>query len=89
MCVTCLGNNQHTHSSHRSCSVPIHNLYKHKNIGINTLVLNGNHRHVCMYENGKFISHTKSLGEEIVFVKPCCLEVSVMSESIFSYLETN
>jgi hypothetical protein len=42
-----------------------------------------------MYAIGKFISHTKSLGEEIVFVKPCYLEVSVMLASIFSYLETN
>jgi hypothetical protein len=59
MCVTCLGSNQHTHSSHKNYSAPLHNLNKHRHTRINTLVLNGNHRHVCMYANGKFISHTK------------------------------
>jgi hypothetical protein len=42
-----------------------------------------------MYANVNLVSHTKSLGEEVLFGKPCYLEASVMLASIFSYLETN
>jgi BioD-like phosphotransacetylase family protein len=41
---------------------------------INTLVLNGNHRNVCMYANVNFISCTKLVCENVVFSEPCCLE---------------
>jgi hypothetical protein len=74
MCVTWLCSNQHTHSSHNSCSTPLHNLIKHRCTDKNTLVLNGNHRHVCMYANVNLISHTKLVCENVVFSEPCCLE---------------
>jgi hypothetical protein len=74
MCVTCLGNNQHTHNSHNSCSAPLHNLNKHRYTSINTLILNGNHRYVCIYANVNLISHTKLVCENVVFSEPCYLE---------------
>jgi hypothetical protein len=46
MCVTCLGNNQHTHNNHNCSSALLHNLNKKIYIDINTQILNGNHRHV-------------------------------------------
>jgi hypothetical protein len=74
MCVTCLGNNLHTHSNHRNGSAPLHNLYNHKNTSINILILNGNHRHVCMYANVNLISHTKLACENVVFSETYCFE---------------
>jgi hypothetical protein len=49
MCVTCLGNNQHTHNNHNNSSAPLHNLNKKIHKNINTQILNGKHRHVCMH----------------------------------------
>jgi hypothetical protein len=37
---------------------------------INTLTLNGNHRHVCMYAKVNLISHTKLVCENVVFSEP-------------------
>jgi hypothetical protein len=45
-----------------------------KYTSINALILNGNHRHVCMYANVILISHTKLVCENVVFSEPCCLE---------------
>jgi hypothetical protein len=44
-----------------------------KYTSINTLILNGKHKHVCMYANVNLISHTKLLCENVVFSKPYCL----------------
>jgi hypothetical protein len=85
MCVTCLGSNQHTHSSHKSCSARLHNLYKHRYTDIKTLVLNGNPRHVCTYANVNLTSHTNLLCENVVFSEPCCLENKCEVEKAFSY----
>jgi hypothetical protein len=45
-----------------------------KYTSINTLILNGNHRHVCMYANVNLISHTKLVCENVAFSETYCLE---------------
>jgi hypothetical protein len=53
MCVTFLGNNQHSHSSHKDSSAPLHNLNKQKHKHKLTIA---SHRHVCMHAHGQLIS---------------------------------
>jgi hypothetical protein len=57
MCVTCLGNNQYTHSNHTCSLAPLHNLNKIMHIDIKTQFQYGIHRHVCMHATDILISH--------------------------------
>jgi hypothetical protein len=64
MCVTCLGNNQHTHSNHTCSSALLHNLNKKYYTHINTPFQYGNHNQTgqtiekCLFNNLDFLRYS-------------------------------